>query len=323
MECLAAACQWLCQATPTPAPVRPGARPEESDEEFGPFQMADARQSASTPEDQEKIHSAPHLQNQLLSDEETETDLEEHCGSAQKICRRPTEKPALPDVSHTAIFPQQSDEQGSQSPCSTAASEEAPLLRNGPHAVDDLQWFSVSGQWPKSPASAEEADTDSQARGTTIRLNVYHLTQSEGVQWFNTVFAYEHAPVKLLGLFHVGVQVGDEEWAFGATLGGSGVCRHKPRGADQHHFHHSIVMGSTTLSKRELDVLYRTLEGSWSGGSYCPLQNNCIHFASEVCGLLDVADVPAWVNRPARLGSFFLGKVFNRLPKPPMRSRYL
>ena len=32
----------------------------------------------------------------------------EHCGSAQKICRRPTEKPALPDVSHTAIFPQQS-----------------------------------------------------------------------------------------------------------------------------------------------------------------------------------------------------------------------
>ena len=33
-----------------------------------------------------------------------------------------------------------------------------------------------------------------------------------------------------------------ERWAFGATLGGSGVCRHKPRGADQHHFHHSIVM---------------------------------------------------------------------------------
>ncbi|CAE7711544.1 unnamed protein product [Symbiodinium sp. CCMP2592] len=205
--------------------------------------------------------------------------------------------------------------------------EDAPLLRQTPYTVDDLQRFSVPGQWPKSPASTAEADTDSQARGTTIILNVYHLTQSEGVQWFNTLFAHEHAPVQLLGLFHVGVQVGDEEWAFGATLGGSGVCRHKPRGADQHHFHRSIVMGSTALSKRKLDVMYRTLEDRWSGASYCPLQNNCIDFASEVCRLLDVADIPAWVNRPARLGSF-LGRLGSslgqaRLPEPPVRSLYL
>ena len=37
--------------------------------------------------------------------------------------------------------------------------------------------------------------------------------------------------------------IGDpERWAFGATLSGSGVCRHKPRGAEMHHFRESIPM---------------------------------------------------------------------------------
>eukprot|EP00439_Symbiodinium_sp_Y106_P029465 s7143_g3.t1 len=189
-----------------------------------------------------------------------------------------------------------------------------------------------SEESPKSlsaeePRDFREADMDSQVCGTAVILNIYHVTQSTGVQWLNTLFAYEHAPVKLGGLFHVGVQVGDEEWAFGATLAGSGVCRHKPRGAEQHHFRESLPMGSTTLSKRELDVLYRTLdallqqessdaydsplsfgirpfpEGTWSGMDYSLLQNNCIDFAIKVCRLLKVADVPAWVNRPLAASS--------------------
>lgn len=35
------------------------------------------------------------------------------------------------------------------------------------------------------------------------------------------------------------------------------------------------------LEKHGCKDVWKRQEGSWSGGSYCPLQNNCIHFASE------------------------------------------
>ncbi|CAE7215877.1 Vha26 [Symbiodinium sp. CCMP2592] len=74
--------------------------------------------------------------------------------------------------------------------------EERSLLPHGSH---------------DSQKSAREAEMDHQVCGTRVILNIYDVTQSTGVQWINTLFAYEHAPVKLGGLFHVGVQVGDEE----------------------------------------------------------------------------------------------------------------
>ncbi|CAE7215968.1 Vha26 [Symbiodinium sp. CCMP2592] len=72
-------------------------------------------------------------------------------------------------------------------------------------------------QVPKSPASVgseveeEEPLLDHEACGVDIVLNIYDVSNLEPVRWFNTLFAYEHAPVKLGGFFHVGVQVGDEE----------------------------------------------------------------------------------------------------------------
>lgn len=208
-------------------------------------------------------------------------------------------------------------------------SEEDSLLPDAHRPADNLQqlpWgFGVSGQRPKSPAPAEEADMD-QVCGTAVVLNIYDVTQSTGVQWFNTVFAYEHAPVKLAGFCHVGVQIGDEEWAFGATLSGSGVYRHQPRGAEQHHFNQSLFVGSTMLSKHELEVLYKHLERTWCGRDYNLACNNCIDFAQEVCELLKVADVPAWVNRPAKLISSIAQAVqaaVGRLPERPKRSHYL
>eukprot|EP00439_Symbiodinium_sp_Y106_P038911 s1458_g4.t1 len=59
---------------------------------------------------------------------------------------------------------------------------------------------------------AEEAEAASAAAcGIEITLNVYDVSQWEFVQWFNALFAYQNAPIKLGGFFHVGVQVGDEE----------------------------------------------------------------------------------------------------------------
>ncbi|CAE6970281.1 unnamed protein product, partial [Symbiodinium sp. CCMP2456] len=240
MECLAAACKWLCQ--PAPAPARPGARSEASDVadeevdelEFGPFQMAtcaDAPGSSPSPEDQEDgdpggkpalpdgLQAAKSLhkddeegpqspgttvQETDLDSQETDMDFEEHSDFVQKICSTPTEqKPSLPDVPYT---------------------EKSDNAEEG----------------PKSPASTAD-DTGDEAIETKITLNIYDVSQAESVQWVNAFFANQYAPVQLFGAFHVGVQVGDEEWAFGATPAGSGVCRHKPRGAEQHHFRQSLA----------------------------------------------------------------------------------
>eukprot|EP00439_Symbiodinium_sp_Y106_P019827 s1458_g2.t1 len=211
------------------------------------------------------------------------------------------------------------------------SSEEDALLPDEPGTVHDLQQFGVSGQWPKSPASTgEEADMDSQVPeeersllphgsqdsqksvqeaemdhqgcGIEITLNVYDASRWEIVQWFNTLFAYQNAPIKLGGIFHVGVQVGDEEWAFGATLSGSGVCRHKPRGAEMHHFRESIPMGTTTLSKRELDKQERgrakatTSFRTTASTSVTRSSTDC-ESATSQCGR---TDLPTFSQRPAR-----------------------
>ncbi|CAE7711532.1 desi2 [Symbiodinium sp. CCMP2592] len=296
MECLAAVCQWLCEAAPPPAP----GRLEKSDEEeFGPFQKGEASDAVSLSPPGTSVQSSPSSM--------------------------PSQPVPSPDA-----------------PSSAAVAEDAPLPRKAPCTVDDLQRFSVPGQWPKSPASTAEADTDSQALGeeseveceeepllrdvaapdTQIILNVYDVSNSEVVQWINAFFAYEHAPFKLAGVFHVGVQVGDEEWVFGATRRGTGVRRHKPRGDEQHHFRESIVMGSATVPAQGLEVMYKLLEATWRGRSYSPLQNNCVHFASEVCRMFKVPEPPRWLNRGADLFSL-AGQSLRWLPAPPPRSPYL
>ncbi|CAE7297341.1 unnamed protein product [Symbiodinium sp. CCMP2456] len=344
MDCLAAAVQWLCEfdfASP-PVPARPEEVfdyapdvEEKPPTEFGPFQGA-------------RWQREEMLSPTSFSSEETQ-DCLEIGDSAQKIHSSPG-KPKLQKstsfaleetqvLSREELQPFDVSWKVPTSPSSTGdesdmededPSEESSLLRDEHRTADDLRqlpWgFAVSGQWPKSPAPAEEADMD-QVCGTDVVLNIYDVTQSTGVQWINTLFAHRHGLIQLFGLFHVGVQLGDEEWAFGAAPAGSGVCRHQPRGAEQHHFNRSLVVGSTMLSKHELDVLYRRLERQWRGPDYHPLHNNCIDFAQQVCGLLKVADVPAWLNRPAKLGSWVAGsrpaQAFVPAPEPPKRSQYL
>lgn len=276
MECLAAACEWLCPSASPPAPARPGARREkflDRTVEWGPWQGA----------------NSPGPEHQVS---ETETTL-----------------PA--DDSHEVNELHKSEER-TKSPAS-----DQTMMGYEVASGDDLQPFAAY-----SEESEVECEEEPLLRDVDIILNVYDVSNSEVVQWINAFFAYEHAPFKLAGVFHVGVQVGDEEWAFGATRRGTGVWRQKPRSTEQHHFRQSIVMGSATLPAHGLEVMYRLLEATWRGRSYCPLQNNCIHFASEVCRMLKVPEPPRWLNRFADLGSM-AGQAMRRLPAPPLRSPYL
>jgi len=218
MECLAAACEWLCPSASPPAPARPGARREkflDRTVEWGPWQGA----------------NSPGPEHQVS---ETETTL-----------------PA--DDSHEVNELHKSEER-TKSPAS-----DQTMMGYEVASGDDLQPFAAYSEESEVECEEEPLLRDVDAPDTQIILNVYDVSNSEVVQWINAFFAYEHAPFKLAGVFHVGVQVGDEEWAFGATRRGTGVWRQKPRSTEQHHFRQSIVMGSATLPAHGLEVMYRLL----------------------------------------------------------------
>ncbi|CAE7538874.1 unnamed protein product [Symbiodinium natans] len=76
------------------------------------------------------------------------------------------------------------------------------------------------------------------APATPVFLNVYDVAAD--AQWLNGLFANFYSPVRFGGAFHVGLQVGSEEWAFGYTKHGTGVYRTMPRSLP--HFRESVEL---------------------------------------------------------------------------------
>ncbi|CAE7556320.1 unnamed protein product [Symbiodinium natans] len=138
---------------------------------------------------------------------------------------------------------------------------------------------------------------------TPVKLNIYDVTNNPTVQWINSLFANQYSPVKFGGIFHVGVQIGSREWAFGYKPSGTGVFWTPPLFAGAHHFRETIDMPPTTLSRTEIAEVMTSLEAKWSGPSYSVFRRNCCHFADEVCELLGVGSIPEWTYRLANIGS--------------------
>lgn len=128
-------------------------------------------------------------------------------------------------------------------------------------------------------------------------LNIYDVSREEGIQWFNALFANQYSPVKAGGIFHIGVQMGQEEWSYGYTEAGTGVFSTPPRFAAAHHFRESICMAPTKLSKRRIASVITDLQAEWVGRSYNLFDHNCCHFADALCQRLGVGNVPEWTYR--------------------------
>lgn len=141
-------------------------------------------------------------------------------------------------------------------------------------------------------------------------LNVYDVSRSSGVWLLNQMLAHGHAPWKLGGIFHAGVEVHGLEWSFGSGEDGgstSGISCHKPRQHPQHHFRQTVRLRRTWLSKSEITNILSAMLEEYPGGSYDLLQRNCCHFADDLCSRLGAGCLPDWVHRLARTGAAISG----------------
>ncbi|EWM29208.1 protein of unknown function DUF862, eukaryotic [Nannochloropsis gaditana] len=67
----------------------------------------------------------------------------------------------------------------------------------------------------------------------------------------------------------------------------------------------SIVMGEHVGSANEVHGIINKLREEFAAGAYHVTRKNCNHYSDALCQRLVGASVPAWVNRPARIGSIF------------------
>lgn len=126
-----------------------------------------------------------------------------------------------------------------------------------------------------------------------IILNVYDLHESN-----------QYLYALGMGVFHSGVEVNGTEWSFGACDTGSGVFNTTPRvPLGTSTFRESIEIGTTALSRGEINDVIGELSAAYQGASYNLTSKNCNTFSNALCMRLCNAPIPAWVNRVADLGA--------------------
>ena len=150
---------------------------------------------------------------------------------------------------------------------------------------------------------------DEKAAAIEVTLNIYDVGQDQSVTWINSIFANYYSPVKFGGIFHVGVEIGGQEWSYGYTAEGTGVFSTQPLSQAAHHFNQSVQMPQVTMSQDEVDHLLRELEAEWAGPDYDLLGHNCCHFANDLCERLMIGGIPEWTYRhlPQSLTCFVCG----------------
>ncbi|KAL9260183.1 DeSI-like protein [Drosera capensis] len=142
---------------------------------------------------------------------------------------------------------------------------------------------------------SENETSDGEKERSLLYLNVYDLTPLNNyLYWFG------------LGIFHSGIEVHEKEYAFGAhEYPTSGVFEVEPRCCPGFIFRRTILLGSTEMSRAEFRSFMEQFASKYHGDTYHLIGKNCNHFTDEVCLHLTGKSIPGWVNRLARLGSFF------------------
>lgn len=128
-----------------------------------------------------------------------------------------------------------------------------------------------------------------------IRLHVYDLAHSRALSGLNT---------RALGAYHVAVEVYGYEWSFGWNDDEeTGVFACEPKQCEMHTYRESLSMGTTTLSRDQVNSLLDKLEPTWLGDSYDITSKNCCHFSNQFCVGLGVGEIPKWMYRLADAGA--------------------
>ncbi|KAK4477090.1 hypothetical protein RD792_016298 [Penstemon davidsonii] len=127
-----------------------------------------------------------------------------------------------------------------------------------------------------------------------VYLNVYDLTPVNGYFYWAGV-----------GVFHSGVEVHGVEYAFGAhNHSKSGIFEVEPRQCPGFTFRKSIFIGMTFLYPNQVREFMEHQATNYYGDTYHLIAKNCNHFCEDICYKLTGKQIPQWVNRLARIGSF-------------------
>jgi len=149
---------------------------------------------------------------------------------------------------------------------------------------------------PKRPAVTSSASDD----GIPVILHIYTASKSGSIQRVNR---FTKDIVDAGGVFHGGVEVLGKEYSFGWTPSGTGVYSTPPGENEMHEYREAIRMGRTSLTKKEVTKILKTMAQDWTGDSYDLIRKNCCHFCEAFCSRLGVGGLPAWVNRFANTGA--------------------
>eukprot|EP00929_Paragymnodinium_shiwhaense_P052706 TRINITY_DN26400_c0_g1_i1.p1 TRINITY_DN26400_c0_g1~~TRINITY_DN26400_c0_g1_i1.p1 ORF type:complete len:308 (+),score=71.69 TRINITY_DN26400_c0_g1_i1:58-981(+) len=136
----------------------------------------------------------------------------------------------------------------------------------------------------------EEASSNGEevsgAPGDEVLVHVYDVSQEPGIRRLNAMLANPWSPFKLGGVFHVGIEVGGQEWSFGHSSHGSGVRSTRPRTHRAHRYRETLRLRATELSAQKVAEVLEELKAEYPGRSYDLLRNNCLHFANDLCKAL-------------------------------------
>jgi len=170
---------------------------------------------------------------------------------------------------------------------------------------DAITWHPPIVSHISGPLNGREESRPQGRPRLAVRIHIYDVSHEDAIQQINQVFARKNFPVKMGGVFHVGVEVNDVEWCFGYcdSETKSGVGCVLPRQHPNHHFRQSIKMGYTTLTAEDIAGLISDLIEEYPGADYDLLTRNCTHFADDFCQRLGVGSIPGWIHRFADIGT--------------------
>lgn len=164
-------------------------------------------------------------------------------------------------------------------------------------------------------AVAHQLETLEPGSGTEVLLNIYDVSHSGRVQWWNDVFE----AVKM-GAFHVGVEINGQEWSFCQDRGSDpdqpSIACHPPKRDPGHHYRRTHSMGRTPLSLQDIQRVLQEMSQEYTGGSYDTLSRNCCHYANDLCQRLMLGPIPEEMLRLSNLfaGSFSFVKAVVDVP---------